>query len=218
MTRHFFIILALTLALFSADAQTSESKIADNKREFKNAGEQENYWAEQLFEKEYSKKFFEKFKGDILVTGNNFTYGDQTLIVVNTATELNRIFSTGLFFPSIITGNRKTIVKSKQELDTLPIAQQVFYDLTRTDSLTISDVEELNFLTKTNTVKRFRFWLFRKGSANPTVCFFELTNKKANDKTDLTSFINGATLTFFKSGWVVILNKQPLTSVCSKWD
>jgi len=29
-------------------------------------------------------------------------------------------------------------------------------------------------------------------------------NEKANDKTDLTSFINGATLTFFKSGWVVI--------------
>lgn len=204
MTRHFFIVLVFTFALFTVDAQTSESKTANNKREFKNQGEQENYWAEQLFEKEYSKKYFKKFKDDILVTGNNFTYGDQTLIVVHTPKELNRIFSTGLFFPSIITGDSKTVVKSKPELDTLPIAQQVFYNLTRTDSFTISGVEELNFLTKTNTVKRFRFWLFRKGSANPTVCFFELTNEKANDKTDLASFINGATLTFFKSGWVVI--------------
>ena len=98
----------------------------------------------------------------------------------------------------------KSVVKSEVELDTLSTMQKVFYNMTRTDSLTISDFEELKFLNKSNTQKRFRFWLFRKGTANPTVCFIELTNDKANDKTDFTTFINGAVLTYFKSGWIVI--------------
>ena len=76
--------------------------------------------------------------------------------------------------------------------------------MSRNDSLTISEFEELKFLTKSYTQKRFRFWLFRKGTANPTVCFIELTNDKASSKTDLTTFINGAALTYFKSGWIVI--------------
>ncbi|MVN23551.1 hypothetical protein GO621_18685 [Mucilaginibacter sp. HMF7410] len=210
MTRNFFTIIVLTLSLFSVHAQTIKSKTAsaDNKnqskKEFKNQGEQEDYSAEQLFEKEYSVKHFDKFKGVILVNGNNFNYDDQTLQIVNTAKELNGIFSKGLFYPAVITGDIKTVVKSKQELDTLSAGQKLSYYFTRADSLTISNLEELKFLTKNYTQKRFRFWLFKKGFTNPTVCFIELTNHNATSKTDLTSFINGAALTFFKSGWIVI--------------
>jgi hypothetical protein len=42
------------------------------------------------------------------------------------------------------------------------------------------------------------------GFANPTVYFFELTNKNATATTDLITFINGAKLTFFDEGWVII--------------
>ena len=203
MKRHFFIITVLTLTFISVDAQTTDHK-KQTKREFKNQGEQEDYWAERLFKKEYSKTSFDKFKGDVVINGDGFIFGDKTFVIVNTPKELKPIFSSGLFYPNIITGDTKSVIKSQAELDTLSTEQKVFYNLTRTDSLTISGFEELKFLTKANTQKRFRFWLFRKGTANPTVCFIELTNDKANDKTDLTTFINGAVLTFFKSGWIVI--------------
>ena len=199
MKRHLIVIILLLVTSISVDAQTKESR-----REFKNQGEQEDYWAEQLFEKEYSKKHFDKFKGDIVINGDGFIYCEKTFVVVNTPKELKAIFSSGLFYPAIITGDTKPVVRSQAELDTLSTSQKVFYNMTFSDSLTISEFEELKFLTKSNTQKRFRFWLFRKGVANPTVCFIELTNDKANDKTELTTFINGATLTFFKSSWIVI--------------
>ena len=202
MKRHFIIII-LTLTFFSVDAQTIDNK-NQPKREFKNQGEQEDYWAEQLFEKEYTKTHFDKFKGDIVINGDGFIYGDKTFVLTNTPKELKTIFSNGIFYPNIITGDTKSVVKSQAELNTLSTVQKVFYNMARTDSLTISGLEELKFLTKSYTQKRFRFWLFRKGTANPTVCFIELTNDKANSKTDLTTFINGAALTYFKSGWIVI--------------
>ena len=202
MKRHFIIII-LTLTFFSVDAQTIDNK-NQPKREFKNQGEQEDYWAEQIFEKEYTKTHFDKFKGDIVINGDGFIYGDKTFVLTNTPKELKTIFSNGIFYPNIITGDTKSVVKSQAELDTLSTVQKVFYNMARTDSLTISGLEELKFLTKSYTQKRFRFWLFRKGAANPTVCFIELTNDKANSKTELIAFINGAALTYFKSSWIVI--------------
>ena len=198
-----FIITILILTFFSVDAQTTDNKNQIN-REFKNQGEQEDYWAEQLFEKEYSKTYFDKFKGDIVIIGNGFIFGEKTFVITNTTKELKPIFSSGLFYPNIITGDGKPITKSQAELDTLSTLQKMFYNMSRSDSLTISEFEELKFLTKSYTQKRFRFWLFRKGTANPTVCFIELTNDKASIKTDMTTFINGAALTYFKSGWIVI--------------
>ena len=76
--------------------------------------------------------------------------------------------------------------------------------MTRTDSLTISDFKELKFLSKSPKYKRYKFWLWHKGFANPTAYFIELTNESATDKTELTDFINGASLTFFHVGWVGI--------------
>jgi hypothetical protein len=70
--------------------------------------------------------------------------------------------------------------------------------------LTISNLEELPFLSTSAEQKRFRFWLFRQGRANPTVCFIELINKKATSTTDIKTFIDGAELTFYKEGWIII--------------
>jgi len=81
--------------------------------------------------------------------------------------------------------------------------QKLFYNMTQNDTLTIGEFEELKFLSTTPTIKRFRFWEYRKWSANPQVYFIELTNTFANTSTDLASFINGATLTFVKQGWII---------------
>ncbi len=203
MKQYFLIVTILTLISFSVDAQTTDNK-SQSKREFKNQGEQEEYWVEQLFEKEYSKKHFDKFKGDIVINGVGFIFDDKTFVIINTPKDLKAIFSSGIFYPNIITGDTKSVIKSQAELDTLSTEQKVFYNMTRTDSLTISDFKELKSLSKSPKYKRFKFWLWQKGFANPTACFVELTNESATDKTDLTHFIIGASLTFFREGWVGI--------------
>ena len=200
MTRHFLIII-LTLTSISVDAQTTDNK---SQREFKNQGEQEDYWAEQLFEREYSKKHFDIFKGNIVINGDGFIFDDKTFVILNTPKDLKAIFSSGIFYPNIITGDTKSVVKSQVELDTLSAEQKVLLNMSRTDSITISDFKELKFLSNSPKYKRFKFWLWQKGFANPTACFIELTNENATDKTDLTNFIIGAALTFFREGWVGI--------------
>ena len=89
MKQHFFIITILTLAFISVDAQTTDKN--QSKREFKNQGEQEDYWAEQLFETKYSKKHFDKFKGDITLNGDGFIFGDKTFVIINTPKELKKL-------------------------------------------------------------------------------------------------------------------------------
>lgn len=198
--------IILTICFFSVQAQIVEADrvSSDGKREFKNQGDQENYWAGQFFEKNYTKQFFNKYKGGIVVNGDSFQFADQTLTVVNSSRELRVIFASGLFYPSIITGNNKTERKSKAELEKLTTGEKVFYEMTRTDSFSISDFEELPSLSKSPRQRRFRFWLYSPGSHNPSVCFIELTNQNSTGKTDLETFIKGAELTFYKEGWIII--------------
>src|SRR6187399_2090307 len=98
--------IILSLCFFSLQAQTTETKPVSpgNKREFKNQGEQEDYWAVQFFEKKYSKQVFDRYCGSINLDGYGFIYSDQTLVVTNTSKELRNIFSSGIFYPAIITG------------------------------------------------------------------------------------------------------------------
>jgi hypothetical protein len=199
-----FFTAILTISFCSLQAQTVETTTISSKKEFKNQGEQEDYWAEQLFEKDYKKQTFEKYKGDIVVDKNFFKYAEQVLEIDYTSKELTAIFSKGLFYPSIITGVVTTKPKSNEELSKMTTSERAVYGLIRTDSLRISMLEEVPFLSKSPTQKRFRFWLIRKGRANPEVCFIELTNPNATTGTDMTTFIDGAVLTFYKEGWTVI--------------
>jgi hypothetical protein len=202
------IILALSLSSVNAQIAETKSAIKDNKkevkREFKNQGEQEEYWAKQFFDEKYSKQHFEKFKGDIIKNENSFIYDEKTIVVTNTQKDLKTIFSSGIFYPNIIFGEIKSIIKSQAELDTLSTTNKLFYNLNRTDSLMITDLVELKFLSNSSKYKRFKFWLWKKGFANPTACFIELTNESVTNNTDLTNFIIGASLTFFKEGWIGI--------------
>jgi len=204
------IFTLITLSFFSAKAQTEETKSStikskkESKQNFANQGEQENYWVEKFFEEKYIKQLFKRFKDSIIITNSNiFTYADKTFEIINTSPELKIIFKKGIFYPDIITGNFESEFKSGQEPNTVNTGK-IFYNLTLTDSFTISNLEELKFLNKTPTIKRFKFLLYTKNLVNPTVCFIELTNENAKLTTDLSSFIDGSTLTFFKQGWIMV--------------
>jgi hypothetical protein len=172
------ILIALLLSSVSVCAQSTTQK-----KEFKNQGEQEDYWAQQLFEKHYLKQTYKRFNGRIDTAKNSYKYKDRTIEIFNTSSELKDLFMKGILYPSLI---------------------EAEFIISASDKVSISDLEEQKFLSNDPKKKRFKFLAFRKGFANPTCYFFELTNVNATNNTNMKEFINGSTLTFFKDGWIQI--------------
>ena len=144
---------------------------------FSNQGEQEDYWAQELFKQDYKTEFYPKFDGIINSNENKIIFGKiQYIEFLDLNSEHQLIFEKGLFYPDILGGV----------------------------NLKIGNLEEMTFLSDNPKVRRFSFWLYRPNIANPLVYFFELTNNKANEKTDWKSFVEGARLTFVKNGWAII--------------
>ncbi len=142
--------------------------------EFATAGEQENYWTKQLFKKEYKTQKHLKFSGQIKRL-DEYTFLYDTVKL--------RVINT--------------------PPDLLTIFDEGLLQQWATGT-TISDIEELADLNPSPTVKRFKFLVYMRRIANPTVYFFELTNKTASKTTDMRTFIKGSCLTFLKQGWVMI--------------
>ncbi|MEO8517481.1 MAG: hypothetical protein ABI426_12075 [Flavobacterium sp.] len=176
------------------------------KREFKNQGEQENYWPQQFFKKNYSLQKYEKFKGEIsVVNQTTVTFDNKTLEIWNIKPELLQIFNEGLFYPQILIGyEENNPVKTKEEVDCFSDEERFRYNYSRNDSLRISNFKEAPFLSNSSKTKRFTFWYYRKGSMNPQVYYIELINEEATKKTDLEDFIKGAELTFVNAGGIII--------------
>lgn len=177
----FLTILLLTFTTV-CKSQNEPGKVETEKSTelrppFKNQGEQEDYWAQELFKKEYKKQYYSKFIGEITTTDSKIKFGKvQYIELFDSNSDYNLIFEKGLFYPDILNAI----------------------------SLRIGSLKELEFLSNNPKVKRFRFWLYRPNMANPQVYLFELTNEKANEKTDWKSFIKNAKLTFVKEGWIII--------------
>lgn len=162
-------------------------------------------FAKNIFEKEYSKSNFEKFKGKIEpVNKNTIKFDEKTLIIPNLKEEFKFIFTNGIFHPNIIFGNHITKLKTKEELDKMNSNEKMFYNMSRTDSLTIGNFEELSLLNPNHKNKRFLVWIYTKGMMNPTEYYIELQNKKARRKTKLYDFIKNSKLTFCKKGTIII--------------
>ncbi|MDO6433294.1 hypothetical protein Q4E93_21970 [Flavitalea sp. BT771] len=195
----FAVAILLTVTRTRAQNDTLRKEPAPD---FKNAGEQEDYWAKELFENSYAKENFSRYTGKIVIVNDNtFGYGDNIIKVHSTSDELKTIFKLGIINSAIFGGGENV---KKPSIDSMTIAERTIYGLIRSDTLAISDVEELKFLNTSSQVKRFRFLLWRPGFANPTLYFFELTNDKANKKTGLVNFIRGSQLTLIKMRSILI--------------
>lgn len=202
LIRHTILIILLLFSITKITAQIPETN--PGKKEFKNQGEQEDYWAEKLFEEKYMKQNYKRFTGDIVVIDqNNIRFGNKILRAYFSP-ELKSIFTQGIFYPQIITGDSVSTKKSAEEVNKMTNIQKVFYNMAQNDTLAIGEFEELKFLSTSPTIKRFRFWEYRNWSANPQVYFIELTNTTVDESTDLATFIKGATLTFVKDGWIIL--------------
>ena len=193
-----FLLISITLL---CHCQTNyEIQCVAERGEKGTQGKQEDKWAKKLIKKEYSKKEYNSFSGDIkILDDETILYDSNVLKIYNTCKYLKPIFQKGIIYPDIMTGSipvRKGLI-TNQELNSLAF-------LSSPDSLQITDFEELKFIKISQKTKIFRFWLYTKGVINPTVCFLTLYNESANHKTDIATFINGSRLTFFIKGWIII--------------
>lgn len=203
-----YLILIILTFNFSCIAQKSEVKDKSNtelKPPFNTQGEQEDYWAQEFFKKEYKKFPYEIYSGEIKeLDGTNFIYENKSFEIYDINESLKIIFSKGILYPQLISGFSTEPRKSDKELDSLTNSELYFYELSRGDNLIITDLEEMKFLSNSPKIKRFRFWLNNPNSVNPQVYLFELTNEKASKETDLKDFIENSKLTFLKEGWIIL--------------
>jgi hypothetical protein len=154
--------------------------------------------------KKYKQNNYPKFEGKIEALENGaYQFEEKYLRISLEKREYENIFKLGIFNPDIVFG-KETTKKTQAELDTLTNNQKVFYNLIRNDSLSICCVEEMEKLNPNPQTKRFIFWVFRIGAANPTEYYFELYNKNATKETSIEEFIENSRMTFYYKGTLII--------------
>jgi len=198
-------MLSFSLSCVSQKNGITTESFTELKPPFYTQGEQEDYWAQELFKKDYKKSSYEIYIGEIKEQeGSEFIYNNKSFNVYGLSEPLKLIFRKGILYPQLISGFTSEQRKSQKELDSLTNTERFFYEFNRGDNFTITSLEELEFLSDSPKIKRFRFWLFRPKFANPKVYLFELTNENADSNTDLKIFIENSKLTFLKEGWIIL--------------
>ena len=200
-----FLIILIGCKPHSNLLEPSTKKSAVLKPTFKNQGEQENFWTQELFKKEYKLQSYVLYQNEIIEKEETkFIYKNKSFNIYGVNKTLMQIFKKGIIYPQLISGFTFKKPKSAKELDSMSTTERYLYQLSRGDNLTITNLEELEFLSYSPKIKRFRFWLGSPNSANPKVYIFELTNETADKNTDLKKFIENSKLTFLKDGWLII--------------
>ena len=128
---------------------------------------------------------FPKFTELPVVSKDTIKFGSSCIIIYDTDLEIKKLFELGLVFPDLIYG--ASTRGDKYE----------FKATFGTDTLSISNVKELHFPNQRPDTKSFSFLLWRKNMANPSLYLFELTNKTANPKTPIRTFVEKAKITAF---------------------
>jgi len=184
------LTILLAVGISKLFAQTTE----DNKYEFP---------ARVFASNDYRADSFPRFTGIIKKTGTtHYRFGDKTIILTGD-TALLPIFQLGIVDPDILFG-KETTQLSAAAPDTLSREQRMFYNAVRNDSVSICCVEELPRLNPNAQTKRFKFWVTRIGMSNPIEYYLELHNNKATINTTLKEFIEGAFMSFYYKGTVII--------------
>ena len=153
---------------------------------FKNQGEQEKYDIKQIFQIKYQTQSYNNYIGKINIINTNnsslisFDSVCVRLYLEDGKNKYNKLFMTGLL---------------SEELSGLKW---------KNDTITVNNLEYLNFTNNSSTQRRFKFLVYNGIMLNPSVILIELTNKNSNRLTDFDKFIKGAKLTFFLNAWIQI--------------
>lgn len=143
--------------------------------------------AKEIFEKQYINQEYQRLPKSRIKVENNTVFLEEIKSIEfskDSSETTKLILCNGFLDPCLINGSY---------------------------NLQISIINELILLNPNPQTKRYSFWiynsakddLFLSNSVNPHEYYFELHNEKADENTSNEDFINGAKLTFFKSGGIV---------------
>ncbi len=172
----FLIVIAV------CGCKTAErSGAVGEERTYANQGEYENHLAEQYFSQDYETKKYQKFYGNILkdsLSESNILYFDSLRVILDIEDEVyKRVVTEGILNPKY---------------------------LYHSQSMQICCFEELTHLNKNGIHRRFRFWVFEEGMANPLEYLIELSNGRATSQTPLSEFLNNAEVSHISKPRVII--------------
>ena len=199
------LILVLGILSFANIYSQSDNLQAPcEERYFSNQGEQEDCWAAEFFKKEPTESYYLRFDGEINVENQNtINFGNKYLTYWDSENSLEKIFTNGIFYPQMLIGYDKVLKLPPN--DSLTLGEKLLAKLKDgSDTLKISNFEELKFLRTSPLIRKFRFWVYHSGTMNPQVYFIKLRNDKATTDTNIEDFIYGARLTFLKGAWIII--------------
>jgi hypothetical protein len=140
----------------------------------------------RTFKNEYIKQTFKTYSDEIKeIEKPELTFDNKSFHIYGVNGTLKVFFLKGILYPQLISSYTTDRRKSEKELDSLTVSQKYFYELTRGANLTITNLEELKYLSNSPKIRRLRFWLGRSNSANLQVYLFELTDETADKNTEL---------------------------------
>lgn len=130
-----------------------------------------------------------------IVDEETYVFGDKVLTVTLEDKNLKGLFDLGIFNPDVIYGEQ-TVMKPQDS------AKDGIFNFLRTDSIAICCFVELK--SKDPRTKKYTFWHFSIGVANPKEYSIEFYNEKANSGTSLVDFVAGARMKSFKFVTIII--------------
>lgn len=172
----FLIVIAI------CGCKTAErSGVVGEKRTYANQGEYEAHLAEQYFSQTYENNKYPKFNGNILkdsLSEYNTIYFDSLRVILDIEDVVcQRVFTEGILNPM---------------------------HLYHSQSMQVCCFEELMLVNKDGNYRRFRFWVFEEGMANPLEYLIELKNADATSQTTLSEFLNKADVTHISEPRVIL--------------
>ena len=143
--------------------------------------------------KEFSADIhFPKFIGLTTISKDTIKFDNSIIIIRSTNPEFIKIFEFGVLYPDLIYG--ASTMGDKYE----------FKKTYSNDTLSISNVSQLNLPNQSPFTKSFSFLLWEKNMVNPSQYLFELKDETANPNTSIRTFVKNGKLSAF--GFCSILN------------
>lgn len=127
---------------------------------------------------------FPKYCDRIKLNGDTILFNYNSIHLLDTTEDAHAIVSSGLLYPMLILG----VGSSPNAAFKMPAVMFI-------GTLKLSDFERLPDLESSATTRVYSFLRWQQGLANPSLYLIQFSNPQANAETNISRFLEKATLT-----------------------